>query len=133
MESVQVRPVSPETATALTRLLHEEVIDRLRDMIVQGELAPGTKLNERVLAEQLGISRTPLREAIKYLASEGLVELLPNRGAMVAPLESERVTGRAPSSSSFSTVYWATLPLPDTRQALPCSVWLRVASISWAK
>ncbi len=91
MESVQVRPVSPETATVLTRLLHEEVIDRLRDMIVQGELAPGTKLNERVLAEQLGISRTPLREAIKYLASEGLVELLPNRGAMVAPLESERV------------------------------------------
>ncbi|HSN39558.1 MAG TPA: GntR family transcriptional regulator [Burkholderiales bacterium] len=91
MESIQMRSIPPDPVTALTRLLHEEVIDRLRDMIVQGELAPGTKLNERVLAELLGISRTPLREAIKYLASEGLVELLPNRGAMVAPLEPEKV------------------------------------------
>jgi DNA-binding GntR family transcriptional regulator len=66
-------------------------MDRLRDMIVQGELLPGTKLNERVLCEQLGISRTPLREALKFLASEGLVELLPNRGAQVAPLESGKV------------------------------------------
>ncbi|MBI3936458.1 MAG: GntR family transcriptional regulator [Betaproteobacteria bacterium] len=60
-------------------------------MIVQGELAPESKLNERVLAERLGISRTPLREAIKYLASAGLVELAPNRGAKVAPLKPEKV------------------------------------------
>ena len=73
------------------RLLHETVVERLRDLIVRGELAPETKLNERVLSEQLGISRTPLREAIKYLASEGLVELLPNRGAMVAPLRADTV------------------------------------------
>ena len=73
------------------RLLHETVVDRLRDMIVQGELAAGVKLNERVLCETLGTSRTPLREALKYLASEGLVRLLPNRGAIVAPLEIERV------------------------------------------
>jgi DNA-binding GntR family transcriptional regulator len=73
------------------RLLHETVVDRLRDMIVQGALAAGTKLNERVLCETLGTSRTPLREALKYLASEGLVRLLPNRGAIVAPLEAERV------------------------------------------
>src|SRR4051812_8800085 len=69
------------------RLLHATVVDRLRDMIVQGELAPGIKLNERVLGEALGTSRTPLREALKFLASEGLVELLPNRGAIVAPLD----------------------------------------------
>jgi DNA-binding GntR family transcriptional regulator len=73
------------------RLLHAAVVDRLRDMIVQGELAPGTKLNERVLGEALGTSRTPLREALKYLASEGLVDLLPNRGAIVAPLDAERI------------------------------------------
>lgn len=73
------------------RLLHETVVERLRDLIVQGELAPETKLNERVLSAQLGISRTPLREAIKYLASEGLVELLPNRGAIVAALKPEKV------------------------------------------
>jgi DNA-binding GntR family transcriptional regulator len=73
------------------RLLHETVLDRLRDMIVVGELAPGTKLNERVLCGALGASRTPLREALKSLASEGLVDLLPNRGAVVAALDAERV------------------------------------------
>jgi DNA-binding GntR family transcriptional regulator len=79
------------TSLAERKLLHEAVMDRLRDMIVQGELPPETKLNERVLCEQLGISRTPLREALKFLASEGLVELLPNRGAQVAPLKAEKV------------------------------------------
>ena len=73
------------------RPLHEEVIDQLRDRIVQGELAPGVRLNERVLCEQLGISRTPLREAIKMLATEGLVELLPNRGAIVTPLKAATI------------------------------------------
>jgi len=79
------------TSLAERRLLHETVIDRLRDLIVQGELAPESKLNERVLAEKLGTSRTPLREAIKFLASEGLVELLPNRGAVVAALKPEKM------------------------------------------
>jgi DNA-binding GntR family transcriptional regulator len=76
---------------AVRRLLHEEAVDRLRDLIVRGELAPGTRLNERVLAARLGVSRTPLREAIKLLATEGLVELLPNRGAVVAPIEPARI------------------------------------------
>ncbi len=73
------------------RPLHEEAVDRLRDLIVKGQLAPGERLNERVLCEQLGISRTPLREAIKLLATEGLVALLPNRGAQVARLEAKRL------------------------------------------
>ncbi len=73
------------------RPLHEEAVDRLRDLIVQGRLAPGERLNERLLCEQLGISRTPLREAIKLLATEGLVNLLPNRGAVVAPLDAAGV------------------------------------------
>lgn len=68
------------------RLLHAGAVDRLRDMIVQGDLAPGERLNERVICEQLGISRTPLREAFKVLASEGLIELQPNRGAVVTAL-----------------------------------------------
>lgn len=59
---------------------------RLRDMIIEGVLAPGARLNERVLCEQLQVSRTPLREAFKTLAGEGLIELLPNRGAIVAQL-----------------------------------------------
>lgn len=74
-----VEPISP-------RPLHSEVADRLRDLIVQGELEPGDRLNERLLTERFGISRTPLREAIKMLASEGLVELLPNRGAVVTSI-----------------------------------------------
>lgn len=74
------------------RPLHEEAVDRLRDLIVQGKLAPGSRLNERMLCEKLGISRTPLREALKLLALEGLVSLLPNRGAQVAPLEPGRLS-----------------------------------------
>jgi len=73
------------------RPLHEETVDRLRDLIVQGRLAPGERLNERVLCEQLGISRTPLREAIKLLATEGLVDLLPNRGAVVSRIDPARL------------------------------------------
>lgn len=73
------------------RLLHESAVDRLRDMIVQGALAPGAKLNERALCEQLGVSRTPLREALKVLSTEGLVELQPNRGAVVATLTEHMV------------------------------------------
>jgi DNA-binding GntR family transcriptional regulator len=59
---------------------------RLRQLIVEGAIAPGAKLNERALAEQLHVSRTPLREAIRMLAAEGLVDLLPNRGAVAAQL-----------------------------------------------
>lgn len=66
--------------------LHDQVADRLRQMLVEGRIAPGAKLNERELAEVLRVSRTPLREAIKMLAAEGLVELVPNRGAMAVSL-----------------------------------------------
>jgi DNA-binding GntR family transcriptional regulator len=66
--------------------LHEQVAQRLRQMLVEGRIAPGAKLNERELSELLKVSRTPLREAIKMLAAEGLVELLPNRGAIAVAL-----------------------------------------------
>ena len=64
---------------------------RLRQRIVEGHLSPGAKLNERELSELLQVSRTPLREAIKMLAAEGLVELLPNRGAVVAQMSEQDV------------------------------------------
>jgi DNA-binding GntR family transcriptional regulator len=66
--------------------LHDQVLARLRTLLIEGRIAPGAKLNERVLAEQLAVSRTPLREAIKLLAQEGLVDLLPNRGAVAVQL-----------------------------------------------
>ena len=68
------------------RPLHNELADRLRHMIVEGELAPGEKLAEKELCLQFGVSRTPLREAMKVLATEGLVLLTPNRGCAVAKL-----------------------------------------------
>ena len=73
------------------QVLHQEVATRLRQRIVEGLIAPGAKLNERELSELLQVSRTPLREAIKMLAAEGLVELLPNRGAVVASLSEQDV------------------------------------------
>ena len=66
--------------------LHDQVCAQLRTMLVEGHIQPGAKLNERVLCEQLSVSRTPLREAIKLLAVEGLVDLLPNRGAVAVKL-----------------------------------------------
>lgn len=68
------------------RSLYLEVADRLRELIEQGELAPGERISEKQLCERFGVSRTPLREALKVLASEGLVELLPNRGSRVVRL-----------------------------------------------
>jgi DNA-binding GntR family transcriptional regulator len=66
--------------------LHDQVAARLRTMLVEGRIPPGAKLNERELCEQLRVSRTPVREAIKLLAAEGLVDLLPNRGAVAVKL-----------------------------------------------
>ena len=66
--------------------LHEQAAQRLRQMLVEGRIPPGAKLNERELSELLKISRTPLREGIKMLAAEGLVELLPHRGAVAVSL-----------------------------------------------
>jgi DNA-binding GntR family transcriptional regulator len=66
--------------------LHQQAAHRLRQMLVENRIAPGAKLNERALSEILNVSRTPLREAIKMLAAEGLVELLPNRGAIAVQL-----------------------------------------------
>ncbi|WP_347309574.1 GntR family transcriptional regulator [Defluviimonas sp. SAOS-178_SWC] len=66
--------------------LHEQVAAELRDMIVSGTLAAGDKVPVNDLAAELNVSLTPLREALKVLAAENLIELMPNRGARVAPI-----------------------------------------------
>jgi len=68
----------------ITRVtLHDAVLNQIRDMIIEGQLKPGTRINEGQVGAMLGVSRTPLREAIKTLASEGLVEIVPAKGAIV--------------------------------------------------
>ena len=69
--------------------LHDEAAARLRERIFSGELAPGSFLDEPALAEQLQISRTPLREALKVLTAEGLVRHEPRRGCFVAEVTAQ--------------------------------------------
>lgn len=71
--------------------LHQEARDRLRGMIVRGQLSPGSDIGEAGLSEVLGMSRTPIREALKLLAAEGLVELRSHRGALVMPFHAEEI------------------------------------------
>jgi DNA-binding GntR family transcriptional regulator len=91
----QDRPPTPEIGPSPVpisrRPLHDEATERIRDMIVEGRLAAGEWVNEAELCEQLQISRTPLREALKVLATEGLVMLVPRRGARVAQLSTDEL------------------------------------------
>ncbi len=76
-----------EGQETLTRpALAVELADRLRQMIVDGDLEPGGKVPEKALTERFGVSRTPVREALKVLAAEGYVRLIPNRGSVVSEL-----------------------------------------------
>ena len=93
---------TPEGGTRrISRLsLHDTLVGHLRDMIIEGQLPPGSRLHEGQLGEELGVSRTPLREAIKYLASEGLVELVQSRGAVV------KSTPRMSTTCSWLSAVW---------------------------
>lgn len=69
--------------------LREKILETIRDAILKGSLKPGERVSEPELAERFGISRTPIREAFRQLESEGYLEVIPRRGAVVASL-SER-------------------------------------------
>ena len=93
-----MKPMIPNDTAALVlggdsareeQSLHDEILSKLRDHIVEGNIPDGGRIPERQLCEMLRISRTPLREALKVLAAEGLVELLPNRGARVRALSEQ--------------------------------------------
>lgn len=83
--------VETEVARIERPTLHNVVVSRLRDMIIEGQLPSGTRIHEGQVGLQLGVSRTPLREALKVLATEGLVELIPSRGAMVRKLNAKDI------------------------------------------
>lgn len=71
--------------------LHDQVANRIRDLIIEGILEPGSRIDENVLLKQMGVSRTPFREALRTLAAEGLVNILPSRGSRVRKLAPEEV------------------------------------------
>ncbi len=78
----------PNAAPILKRTLaREQIYAELRDWILGGILAPGERLHDMALAEQLGVSRTPVREALRRLEDEGLIQTAPNRWTRVAPLD----------------------------------------------
>lgn len=77
--------------TILRKSLHHELVERLQTLILNSELKPGTKIPEKQLCDQFGVSRTPLREALKVLASYGLIRLEPNRGAWVTQVTQDEV------------------------------------------
>jgi DNA-binding GntR family transcriptional regulator len=83
--------MSPRPAALAPRALYEEVADRLRERIFGRELEPGAWIDEQKIAVELGISRTPLREALKVLAVEGLVTMKLRRGAYVTEMSRDDV------------------------------------------
>ncbi|KJK44390.1 GntR family transcriptional regulator [Lentzea aerocolonigenes] len=77
--------------TPLHLSLAGQAVDVLREQVLTGEIPPGSRVNEVEVAQKLGISRGPLREAIRHLASEGLLQLVPHRGAFVPDADSDEV------------------------------------------
>ena len=80
-----------EKPTIRRASLHAQVVERLRRLIASGEIAAGERINELQIAVAFRVSRTPIREAVKLLASEGLLELLPGRGARVKRLTRQEI------------------------------------------
>lgn len=82
--------------TIARQSLPDELARRLRDMIAAGDLRPGSRVNMPRLCSRFGVSRTPLREALKVLATEGLVQLMPNRSAMIQRVTRETISELIP-------------------------------------
>ena len=82
-------PRMPDPIPLRSPSLHDNVAERLRAMVFDRQLAPGELIDEKALAARWQISRTPLREALKVLAAEGLVELVPGKGSRVVSLTDE--------------------------------------------
>jgi len=80
-----------KTDLSATRLMSEEIADILRENIISGNINPGEKVNEYQVAKLLNISRPPIREAFRLLAAEGLITLVPRKGAFVSKMSSQEV------------------------------------------
>lgn len=92
-----MKPTSP----IIRHSLHQSLVAPLREMIMQGELRPGEKVPEEQLCERFGVSRTPIREALKVLAAEGALEILPHRGAIVSRITEDQIAELFPIMASL--------------------------------
>ncbi len=85
----------PEQETGLRpedgRLLSEKIATEIRSAVLSGEMRPGMRIRQELLAAHFGASRIPVREALKQLENEGLIVLAPNRGAWIADVNSEEL------------------------------------------
>jgi DNA-binding GntR family transcriptional regulator len=89
---VRLKLSSDHSKRPLERMsLHDQLVAKVREMIVDGELPAGAPLPERMLCETFGVSRTPLRETFKILASEGLIELRSHRTPVVTPINRDEI------------------------------------------
>ena len=86
------------------RTLPDELIGHLRDMIGSGQLRAGSRVSVTGLCRRFGVSRTPLREALKMLAVEGLLIMSPNKSAIVAAPTRERMDELIPSRSALEVL-----------------------------
>jgi DNA-binding GntR family transcriptional regulator len=86
-KTMAVQPTDSPDARLTIQSVVDQVYNALRERILDGDLPRGTRLRQASLAEELGVSRTPLREALRRLSTEGLVEFSPNRGATVSELD----------------------------------------------
>ena len=94
----------------------DRVVETVRELILHGDLAPGARLGEVELAERLGVSRTPVREALTRLAASGLVDLTPHRGARVTTWSLAELEGVFDLRSSLEprlTALAVPLAMPD--------------------
>lgn len=83
---------SPDNSAEAVSSLHDSLLADLRHLLIEGELPAGERIPEAALCRRFKVSRTPLREALKVLAAEGFVKLRPNRGAIVAPLDTSEIS-----------------------------------------
>ena len=108
--------------------LAEQAVGLLRERIYNHALLPGQRLDEAALAEELGISRTPLREALKVLSAEGLVDLQPHKGSFVTELGLRDLEEIFPIMATLESIIAAPETPPAERDgALGVLAWLEFA------
>lgn len=122
-------PVPSERGDTARTLLRDQAYARLRDAILDGTLEPGEQLKDAELAEWLGLSRTPIREAVARLEEYGLVETAPNRYTRVAPLSASDARDAFPV---VAALHWLAASLGAPRVSAPELAEMRRANRDFA-